>query len=598
MKTTKNRGVRRWKISSQLVLVYFVAIFLPVVLVGSYLISTVSRTQQNYYSDLLEAYNDGVKQTLYEITTQISTISESIVYNDELIEFLNGEYETEQELREAAANTTLLDKYAAKYAGVEQIYVYIDREDMINFGQFYKVTDEIRESDWYRKAGEQYIPFWMAYQSQGSRGTNLNWNLVLVRKMILVGGDREAVIMIKVRDSYLSSRLTNSRYTTTISVDDQQVAFASSMSLYGAKPDIELTYGVQNYSYLGNTLFNGHDSLVCVDTLKLTKSSNLMYLVSYDTDAMDNINRIVRTSWFVLALALILPLIIMFVFSRRFTGQVRSLRDEMGKASRGEYREMADELVGSAELADAFDDLQKMVRDIQRMEAEQYEAQIRHQSIVSDQQRMEFKILSSQINPHFLYNTLETIRMKALAAGDSEVATATKLLGKSMRYVLENTGNKDTTLQKELDHVLIYLQIQKLRFTDRVNYELDVEEGFDTAACRIPPLILQPIVENAIVHGLEGREADGLVKIRAARESFNGRSCVTVEIADNGIGMSEEELARLLEGLNLDDRELPTSSIGLYNINRRIRLIYGDEYALQFESTAGVGTKVALHLPV
>ena len=92
----------------------------------------------------------------------------------------------------------------------------------------------------------------------------------------------------------------------------------------------------------------------------------------------------------------------------------------------------------------------------------------------------QLKYLQAQINPHFLYNTLESIRMKAFTAGDREVATAIKLLGKSMRYVLENTGTVDTTLQREYDHIMTYLQIQQLRFGERVNYKTAIQPGLSS----------------------------------------------------------------------------------------------------------------------
>ena len=590
----RDRIIGKRKISSQLIMVYFLAVFLPMVIIGSFLITTVSTSQKKYYSDLLASNSDGVSQTIYEISTQIFTISDSIVYNDQLIEFLTGEYETDQDMRIAASQTRLLDKYAARYAGLEQISVYVDRADMIDFGQLHKVTDEIRESDWYKKASEQYIPFWMAYESKDSRNSNKNWNLVLVRKMVLVGGDREAVIMIKIRNSYLDSRLTNPRYTTLLSVDDQPVAFSSSLALYGTVPDVPIDYDDKYYSYTGEAELLGRDSLVCVNTLKLSKSSNKLYLVSYDSEALTGVRKMVRISYLVLISALIFPLIIVTFFTRSFTGQVRSLRDEMGKASRGEYREMADTIFGSEELTDAFNDLKKMVLDIQRMEAEQYEAQIRAQDIRSDQQKMEFKMLSSQINPHFLYNTLETIRMKALAAGDTEVANATRLLGKSMRYVLENTGSKDTTLQKELEHLKVYLQIQQLRFGDRVNYEINVQEGLVPEDCVMLGLLLQPVAENAIVHGLEDREAGGMVRI----DVHTVGEYLYVDIADNGKGIRKEELEQLNERLTSYEGEERTNSIGLYNINRRIKLSYGEDYGVQISSTPGEGTCVRVTLPL
>ncbi|MCR5323710.1 MAG: histidine kinase [Lachnospiraceae bacterium] len=583
----------RMKISSQLLIVYCLAVFLPLVLIGYFLITTVSSTQKNYYSDLLVGSNEAVRQTIYEITTQIFTISDSIVYNDSLINFLNGSYESEQDMLVAASKTALLDKYAAKYAGLDGIYVYIDREDMVDYGQFHKVNDEIRNSDWYVKASEQYLPFWMAYESVDSRNTNKTWNLVLVRKMVLVGGEKEAVIMIKVRNSYLASRLTNSRYTTMISIDDQPVAFGSINSLVGTRPDIEIDYDDRYFSYKGEADYNGKTALVNVNTLILSRSANKLYLISYDTDALDNIRHVVGISYLILLSASVLPLIMIFLFGRGFTGQVRSLRDEMGKASRGEFLEMKDELLGSEELEDAFKDLQKMVYDIQRMEAEQYEAQIRTQNIRSDQQKIEFKMLSSQINPHFLYNTLETIRMKALAAGDTEVANATRLLGKSMRYVLENTGTKDTTLGKELEHLKIYLQIQQLRFQDRINYEIRIQEGLKTEDFKMLGLLLQPVAENAIVHGLEDKDTDGMVLVEVKTDEEK----LIIDISDNGKGIDAEELAVLQEQLGSYESEDRTNSIGLYNVNRRIKLSYGSEYGVLIKSEEGKGTKVSVIIP-
>ncbi len=591
-------GPGNWKTSSQMIAVYILAVLVPLVIIGSYLISTVSSSQRRYYSDMLEMNNAGVQQTLYEITYQIFTASESIVYNDGLIEFLNGEYENEQDMIVAASKTTLLDKYAARYAGIDQITVYVDRDDMVNYGQFSKVTDEIRESDWYRTASEQYRPFWLAYESSDRRNSNKNWNLILVRKMVLVGGEREAVIMIKVRDSYLASRLGNSSYTTLVYVGDGPAAFSTALSLYGTETGLDIDYEADDYRYTGQTVFNGRRSLVCVNSLRLSRFSNRLYLVTYDTEALYNISRIVRTNYLILAVALALPLAIIIWFTRRFARQVGTLRDEMRKASRGEYNSMSDRLYGSEELADAFSDLQKMVSDIQRMEAEQYEAMIRNQNIINDQQKIEFKMLSSQINPHFLYNTLETIRMKALAAGDAEVANATKLLGKSMRYVLENTGTRDTTLQKELEHLNVYLQIQQMRFGDRIGYSIVIPDGLEASEYKMLPLLLQPVAENAIVHGLEGRESGGLVVIHAYTAAAEGAADILrIDISDNGSGIDPDELEDLNKRLGNYREDDRTSSIGLYNINRRIKLSYGEAYGVSVASTKGEGTTVSVSIP-
>ena len=173
------------------------------------------------------------------------------------------------------------------------------------------------------------------------------------------------------------------------------------------------------------------------------------------------------------------------------------------------------------------------------------------------------------------------------------MATAIKLLGKSMRYVLENTGTVFTTLDRELDYIETYIMIQKLRFGDRVNYSLQVQEGLELGAYRILPLLLQPIVENAILHGLEDREGSGQIDIcvSADEESLH------IIIKDNGKGMTESELEKVRRKLQTENPELNTS-IGLYNINERIKLCYGEEHGIRIESVLSKGTDVFLNLPL
>ena len=168
---------------------------------------------------------------------------------------------------------------------------------------------------------------------------------------------------------------------------------------------------------------------------------------------------------------------------------------------------------GSYELQQAYGDLLVMVDTIEQQKVAMYEAMLNEKQLQNEQQEMEFKMLASQINPHFLYNTLETLRMKAFTAGDREVATGIKLLGKLLRYVLVNIGTTYTTLANELEHIDTYIKIQKIRFDDRVNYTLAVDDGIDTQEYMLLPLLLQPIVENAVVHGLEGVDGLSLIHI-------------------------------------------------------------------------------------
>ena len=583
----------RTKISTQMYVVYILAIVLPIAFLGGLMMRITYVNQRNYHADLLESYNSGVKRTIYEITSQIYTFSESIVYNDELIEFLRGEYETEAELRSAAREITLMDEYMETYAAIDEVLVYIDREDMINYGQYRVPTEEIKATEWYQKAQNQFSPFWISYRVKNPTNNEYVWRLALVRKMILVGGDKEAVVMIKIKDTYLSSRINNQEYVTMLSVDDTPVSFSNHTKYYGTMPDFELD-PEEKYNYGGIKELEGEEVLFHLSSLDISRTSSNIYLLTYDVSAIENTERIITIYTVILLITVLLTMLILFWLSRSIAKQVRGLRVEMGKASRGEYDAMLTKIHASKEVTEAFDDLLVMVKNIQEMEAAQYEAEIKEQNIQNEQQKMEFKMLASQINPHFLYNTLETIRMKAFTAGDKEVATAIKLLGKSMRYVLENTGTADTSLQAEIDHILTYLQIQKLRFGDRINYQVIVQPELNPEEYRILPLLLQPIVENAIVHGLEGKDSGGMFWFAI----YITDGTVYVDISDNGCGMDEATLSEVMAKVQDYTRKRRKSSIGLYNINRRIKLNYGEQYGLTIQSTPGEGTMVRVTFPV
>ncbi len=571
---------------------------MPIFIIGSVLVLFSIETERNNYKNLLESYNKGLSTSLYEVITQIQTISDSIVYNDELMSFLNGEYENEAEMRLAASKVTLLDDYVSKYAGVE-LGVYVDHESMIDYGQFHKVTDEVRASEWYVTALAQYRAHWLTlyYKNQYNKDA---WNITLVRRMVLVGNDKPAVIMIKISNSYLQSRFQNSNYLTVMSVGDGVIGYSSGAIYIGTVPEFDLSYLGDQLSYTGNSYFNGQKTLTCVNTLRPVRSSDLIYLITYDTGANEKVGNTVLTAIIIFILALLLPLIFVFLFSNRFASEVQDLRNEMGKASAGEYDSMKEELNDSLELHEAFEDLRSMVKNIKTMEAKQYEKvlfeqdmELRENNLRLEQQRMEYKLLSNQINPHFLYNTLETIRMKAIAAGDREVGNAIKLLGKSMRYVLDNTGFSDTTLSLEAEHVRTYLEIQKLRFADRLDYSLNMAKELPADNITVLPIMIQPIAENAIVHGLEGKPKDWRLEV----DIFRDKDDLVIIVKDNGKGIEPEKLEKINAALGTGEKDIPSGSIGIVNIDRRIRLRFGNDHGINISSVQNEGTTVTVKIP-
>lgn len=214
----------------------------------------------------------------------------------------------------------------------------------------------------------------------------------------------------------------------------------------------------------------------------------------------------------------------------------------------------------------------------------------------------EINVLQSQINPHFLYNILDSIRGQALSEGVPEIADMTESLANYFRYCVTK-DNGVVSLADELKNVENYWKIQQYRFGDKISMRVCMDmETLRPDEYEMPKLVLQPIVENAIFHGLETKQGKGNVTIRIRRTQKH----LIILVMDDGIGMEEQELERLRKEFKekqhviakKDSRLQTSSGIALLNVNERIKLHYGDEYGLQISSSRFSGTEVEFVLPI
>lgn len=299
-----------------------------------------------------------------------------------------------------------------------------------------------------------------------------------------------------------------------------------------------------------------------------------------------------KTDYYLLEIAIVgLSAIISLAFITYYTNQycnrLSAFQKLMHKTASGDFENM--ELVkGNDEISVLHYDLNRMINNIEILISTVYEEQVQKEKIYSRQKEVEFKMLASQINPHFLYNTLETIRMKARCNGETEIEELVKMLAKIMRRNIQ-VGDTLVTLKSELELVEYYLKIQQYRFGERIKYNIDIRYGIEFL--KIMPLIIQPIVENAFVHGLETKEGEGEIKI-----IVNVTDTLNIHVIDDGNGISKTKLEEIIDNLN-NDNKLDREHIGLSNVNQRIKLLYGNEYGVFIESTEGRGTTVRIEIP-
>lgn len=276
-------------------------------------------------------------------------------------------------------------------------------------------------------------------------------------------------------------------------------------------------------------------------------------------------------------LCLLLGLLCAWLLSRYLSKPVNELDEAMKRVEKGDY---------AAELSsDREDEMGRLTASFNRMTREYRQNLERSVQRERELNETELSMMQAQLNPHFLYNTLDSIKWLGVTNGVPQVAAVASGLAVLLRAGI--SGDRLITLERELELLEKYLDIQSLRFEDRFAWEIDVDERFQH--CIVPKLILQPLVENSIIHGVANMD-DGYIKLSAREES----GMLILSVQDNGVGIPQD----VLDWLNDPDRDVPGGHLGLKNVDRIVRLYYGSDYGISAYSAAGEGSCVELRLPM
>ena len=200
-------------------------------------------------------------------------------------------------------------------------------------------------------------------------------------------------------------------------------------------------------------------------------------------------------------------------------------------------------------------------------------------------------VLQSQINPHFLYNTLDTINWKAyeMLNGENEVSDMICDLGEFYKYLLE-ISDFEVSVRDEIEYTKRYAKLLKYRYKNKFSIEWNINnEIYDY---KIIKLSLQPIIENAVYHGIKPMETNGIIKV----DAFSSENTIVIEISDNGVGIAEEKLDVLKKEFN-SEYNISNEHIGIANVNQRIKMAFGEKYGLEISSRINQGTKVRITIP-
>ena len=305
--------------------------------------------------------------------------------------------------------------------------------------------------------------------------------------------------------------------------------------------------------------------------------------IQRDREAYNAVNRTVIAITLI-ALAVIFIVIIFFSYyiPLSISRPIRRITDVTNKVAGGDLSVRSDVFDG-VETSMLSTSLNSMIDKINELLEQVTTEQIRLR-------KAEFELLQSQINPHFLYNTLDAIVWLAESGEKEKVVSTVSSLSNFFRASL-NQGKDIVTVKEDIGHVRSYLEIQKIRYQDILDYEIDIPEEINMYL--IPKITIQPLVENALYHGIKNKRGKGTIKITGEKHD----EYITISISDNGLGITDERLAVVMNNIN-NRSESEKTTFGLYNVNERIRLDFGEEYGIKIDSEYGQGTTVSVKLPL
>lgn len=582
---------RKSTIQLKLLSMYVIVLLIPIVLVGYYLSIELRENLIETKTKEIEQNTEKIESDLFEAMSNVILISDWLYQDQELRSILETEYTSDYDIFRDYQNYEMFSDYLKYYDELANIRFFVENETLRSSLGLFPTTEEIEKEEWYQIAVEKKGRFtWEFMKDPITQQT-----LLYLTRSVYDGNQFLGVLTVAMSKQKISSILSNSTSPVFITLNDETPIFN-----YPKTENIMVSYepyesivklkkvSDENSITAQEEVNNGPVNLNIrkIEIPKILNSQmKVIGLVPTNT-ILAEANQVLSNAYLVVAIVFAITLLLLYTFIWRFNERILRLQDAMTKVAHGDFS-IPSTIEGTDEITDVYEQLYLTMESLQQLIENNYSHQLSKQNWEIQKKESEFKLLASQINPHFLYNTLEMIRMKALRNSDREVAEIVKILSKLMRKALER-NHDEQSLTDELKFIEMYLQIQKLRFGERISYTITKEFDEDYS---ILPMVLQPLVENSFVHGIEPKAGKGEIRIAASKSDED----LILLIQDNGIGISEEKLKNLQEML-IEAKD--SDRIGLSNVNLRIKQYYGPDHGVRIDSKENEGTTITITLPL
>ncbi|MGO4110396.1 cache domain-containing sensor histidine kinase [Paenibacillus sp. YAF4_2] len=588
---------RQLRVNHQIFILMICIITLPLTIMSGivYLFSlqTVKNEYQNTANLILNNLSFNIDQYLQSIETGTLTAQLDSQLQGSLVHWSENQDPDPSDIsiKYGSVIEQFISRIELTIKNVDSVQVFAGNRIFYSadFNQSDYNTDNFFDQDWYKQTLRSQGKAVLFGAHTPFQRMNSSESVISIARVINKTGTRTnlAVILVDIRLDSLREILsltenTNRKFLIiddaggiVYSSENNQEQLKADLGLPGIRPELKAEAGnfyasmdgTPSYLNFVTSSYSGWKVIQYMDKNNMTKDAALFRKILLG----------------VALCSLFTALLFLIMLSARVTKPVILLSKQVRAVGLGKF-DVDLNTNRQDEFGVLYKGIRKMVEDLQE--------HIKRSSMTMAQQKVaQYGALKSQINPHFLANALESIQMKAIIGGQRDIADMVGLLGRLFRIHIQ-TGKDIVSLREELEHTRLYVKVQQMRFGDKLSYSERIEPG--TEALPVLHFSLQPIVENAIVHGLERRSGQGRLEI----SSYVSDQALQIEVKDNGAGMTEEEFMRLRERLKeAAEDTLDSNHIGVKNVQDRIRYYYGDGYGLAIESRAGEGTKVTLRFP-
>lgn len=553
------------KLRYKLAIFYSMFCFLPVMLLFLLSFLQMRSIIDDKEKLSLQSYLQQSVSSMDRTLDGYNSLSDYIAFDRTLAEAFSMEYGTPYEQYEQLTQKVdpILRSSSYFHGGMQRITIYTDN-GMVKHDTTVAPVSEIEETDWYQKTLEHPGLNWFVNYPEKT--------LFSARKLAFSGA-REGVNILYMDVDY--QKLFTPYTETLISecglyITDQEGKLVFEESRFSGKnQNYDLTYS----EFLEQRDRGSADYTILCEQSNTTGWTVWLYQpVGLAGESMRPIGVMAGVTILICIFAAVLAY---FITSGMVSGRIERLTCLMQEVQEGSM----DMQVGSDdrdEIGMLYRGFGSMMKRIRTLINEVYLSKI-------TQKEAELKALQAQINPHFLYNTLSLINWKALAAGEEDISRMTLAVSTFYRTAL-NRGRNVLQVEAELSNTRAYLEIQSMLHDGDFDYEIEVQP--EILQCESLNLILQPLVENAIHHGIEEKtDGRGKISVRGWKED----NCVWFMVEDNGVGMEQKVADKILT--------MESKGYGVRNVDERIRLCYGEKYAMKVESVVGKGTKMTIHFP-